>query len=101
MRLTLLTTQRTRLIACRYESAWQNLLVKETELLKEACGKKVDSLPQGYLLLNCNDPEVMLRYDMIDQIGRFSWNEIPLEDSPTKVRDSVTTSPNPSQANPY
>lgn len=60
-------------------------------------GKKVDSLPHGYLLLNCNDPEVMLRYDMIDQIGRFSWNEIPLENSPTKVRDNVTTSPIPSK----
>lgn len=53
--------------------------------MKKYWGSKVDSVPQAYLFLNCNDPMVKLRYDMLDKDKKFSWVEIPLESSDKKV----------------
>ncbi|KLO19380.1 hypothetical protein SCHPADRAFT_74464 [Schizopora paradoxa] len=69
----------------RYESAWQNLLVKETELWKDTWGKEYSGKFEGRLYLHCNDPTAKLHFDMIDQDGRFSWDKILLRENDTKI----------------
>ena len=71
----------------RYESAWQNLLVKESELWKDTWGKEYTGQFEGRLYLHCNEPTVKLRYDMIDENGRFSWDKVHLRENDTRVCD--------------
>ncbi|KLO16796.1 hypothetical protein SCHPADRAFT_200774 [Schizopora paradoxa] len=90
-----LGTSETNSLMTRYESAWQTLFDKETELWKDWRKKKdlqkfkatpgleedKATLPFGQLFLNCNDPDVVLRYDKRNPNGVFTWEEHALVDS--------------------
>ena len=77
--------------------AWQILFDKETELwkgwrkkkdlgkFKGVVGENNGLLPHGQLSLNCNDPDVILRYDKRCPDGRFTWEETPLVHSALQV----------------